>query len=464
MNEHNLSVSASTTIIATATASGRAGVGVIRLSGPQALSIALTIANKKSLTPRMATMSAYTQADGSLIDEGLSLYFPAPHSFTGEDVVELQTHGSPLVLDTLIQRALDLGAELAKPGEFSERAFLNNKMDLTQAEAIADLIDANTQAAAKAAVQSLQGEFSRVITTLNHEITQLRMYVEAAIDFPDEEDVDFIAEGDVINKIQHIKNRINEIEQSAQQGQLLRDGMTIVLAGLPNAGKSSLLNRLAGQERAIVTDIEGTTRDVLREMIAIDGMPLTIIDTAGLRESDDPVETEGIKRARAAIDTADHILYLVDAQQGWRAQDALQIKQLGAASSRTILWNKSDLLISSSAAPSLATGEDQIAQYQLSISATSGLGIEHLREHLKNIIGYQATEGGQYLARRRHLQAIVVAKSHIEAAREVLLSANAGELAAEELRLAHRALGEITGEFTADDLLGVIFSQFCIGK
>lgn len=455
------------TIAAIATPPGRGGIGIIRLSGKQAKAIGLSISRETHLLPRQANFSRYEDADGEIIDEGLTLFFPGPHSFTGEDVVELQAHGSPIALDRLLQRLIQLGARLANPGEFSERAFLNNKIDLTQAEAIADLIDANTQAAAKAAVNSLQGAFSAAIAQVNQSIIALRLYVEAAIDFPDEEDVDFISEGAVVEKLTTLHQQLDAIEQQAHQGQLLRDGMTIVLAGLPNAGKSSLLNQLVGDERAIVTDIAGTTRDVLREVIAVDGMPVTIIDTAGLRESDDVVEAEGIRRAQVAIEQADHVLYLVDSGKGITADDHEQLRRLAQYSeptNRTLLWNKQDNLAQSHDVPGSNGTVETIAAHALRLSAKTGQGVDALREHLKSLAGFRESDGGQFLARRRHLAAIELAQTHVQIAETVLRETNAGELAAEELRLAHQALGEITGEFTADDLLGVIFSQFCIGK
>jgi tRNA modification GTPase len=449
------------TIAAIATAHGRGGIGIIRLSGSKALAIAAELSQLEPaiFIPRYAKLSQYFAADGTLLDEGISLYFPDPHSFTGEDVVELQTHGSPVVLDLILQRLVELGAQLARPGEFSERAFLNDKLDLAQAEAIADLIDATTSSAAKAAVQSLQGVFSQAITELNKQIIHLRMYVEAAIDFPEEEGVDFIADGDVVNKIAGIKQKLEQITVNAQQGQLLRDGLTIVLSGRPNAGKSSLLNCLAGDDRAIVTDIAGTTRDTLRETVSIDGLPVTIIDTAGLRDSADPVEVEGIKRAKTAIQQADHVLYLVDSLQGMQADDRSQLALLGKVKNRTILFNKVDLK-----SDFVTEISKELAAYQLNISAKQGMGIDILKKHIRDLAGFQEAESGQFLARRRHLVALARAKSFIAEAESVLLESNAGELAAEELRLAHLALAEITGEFSADDLLGVIFSQFCIGK
>jgi tRNA modification GTPase len=383
------------------------------------------------------------------------LYFPAPRSFTGEDVLELQGHGSPVALDLLLQRLLKLGVRLARPGEFSERAFLNDKIDLAQAEAIADLIDSSTAQAARSAQRSLQGEFSRLIDALVEELIQLRLYVEAAIDFVDE-DIDFLAEGDIQHKLNDLTARLEQIQHSAKQGQVLRDGLTVVIAGKPNAGKSSLLNQLAGREAAIVTDIAGTTRDLLREYIQIDGMPLHIIDTAGLREGADVVEREGIRRAREAIAKADLVLLMIDDRhaddsEDWRAglPESLPVVRV---------HNKIDL---TGRLPGVSETSNGV---EINLSVKTGAGLEDLRLHLKQCAGYDSGAGEVFIARRRHLDALSRAHAAIANGLKQLLGPRAPELLAEDLRLAQYALSEITGEFTPDDLLGRIFSSFCIGK
>lgn len=442
------------TICAVATPPGRGGVGMVRASGPAAGAIAETLLGAAP-RPRHAHFARFRTADGELIDEGLLLYFPGPASFTGEDVLELHGHGGPVVLDRLLRRVIELGARQARPGEFSERAFLNGKLDLAQAEAVADLIAASTEAAARAAVRSLQGEFSQAVQALVESLIELRVYVESAIDFPDEE-IDFLSEGDVLGRLDAIAAQLAEVQTSARRGQVLRDGMTVVIAGQPNVGKSSLLNRLAGYDAAIVTDIAGTTRDVLREHIHLDGMPLHVIDTAGLRDSADPVEQEGIRRAWQAIGNADRLLLILDDRAGLGEAEQAILTRLPPGIGTTIVRNKIDL---SGAEPGIVDTEQGV---EVRLSALSGEGLPLLREHLKASMGY--TGQGSFIARRRHLEALDRAQAYLAAGREQLLAHQAGELLAEDLRLAQEALGEITGAFTSDDLLGRIFSSFCIGK
>jgi tRNA modification GTPase len=395
----------------------------------------------------------FKAADGTPLDDGIALYFPAPHSFTGEDVLELQGHGGTVVLDMLLKRCLELGVRLARPGEFSERAFLNDKLDLAQAEAIADLIDSGSEQAARSALRSLQGEFSAAVNVLLTGLIELRVYVEAALDFPDEE-IDFLADAAVTNRLEAIKQQLHTIFLKARQGSLLRDGMHLVIVGRPNAGKSSLLNALAGQETAIVTEIAGTTRDVLRERINLEGMPLHIVDTAGLRDSDDPVEKIGIERAWAEIAKADLILLLVDDTCHDEPANAGILARLPPHLPRITVHNKVDL----SGKPPGKQGE------HLYISAKHAQGIEDLRAELKTRMGYQGEAEDTFISRRRHLQALEETQAAVERAEFQLREFNAGELMAEELRTAQDALGQITGRFTPDDLLGEIFSSFCIGK
>jgi len=446
----------SDTIAAIATAPGRGGVGVIRISGSNLLPFAFALTGKTP-KPRYATLAEFRAADGSTIDSGLLLYFPDPHSFTGEDVLELQGHGGPVVMQMLLARCLDLGARLAEPGEFSRRAFLNGKLDLAQAEAVADLIDAATSSAARSAIRSLQGEFSKAIHSLTDELINLRMLVEATLDFP-EEDIDFLKAADAFGRLERLQIRLAEIFDRAGQGKLLQSGLHVVLAGQPNVGKSSLLNRLAGDDLAIVTPIAGTTRDALRSTIQIEGIPLHIIDTAGLRETEDEVEKIGIERSWKEIDRADVILLLVDARSGVAEADRDILGRLPERLKRITIYNKIDL------SGRQAERHDEPDSIAISLSARSGEGIELLRQELLRIAGWHQTED-VFIARERHLRALASAQEHIAAARRVVEARlPAIELFAEELRLAQQALGEITGEFTADDLLGVIFSRFCIGK
>ncbi len=442
-------------IAAIATPPGRGGVGIVRISGPDVSVFAEQIAGLLP-QPRQALLRDFRDQHGDIIDSGLLLYFPAPHSFTGEHVLELQGHGGPVVMDMLLQRVLSLGARLARPGEFSERAFLNDKMDLAQAEAIADLIDSETQAAARLASRSLQGEFSKRVHALVDSITRLRMYVEAAIDFPEEE-IDFLSDGRVEADLESIINLVQALQKSAHTGQLLRDGMKLVIAGLPNAGKSSLLNALSGADRAIVTEVPGTTRDVLREQIQIDGMPLHLIDTAGLRESSDLVEKEGIRRTRSELDSADHILWVFDSASDPLAQ-GLQQSALPTRLSVTLIANKLD---QTDEQPRIS---DRDGLACIHLSAKKNIGVDNLRNHLKQVMGYTGPQEGDFIARRRHLDAIARTDQHLQAGKQALLAGISGELLAEDLRQAQLSLSEITGVFSADDLLGEIFSSFCIGK
>lgn len=447
------------TIAALATPPGRGGVGIIRISGPQAGMIAERVIGHVP-APRQAEYLPFLSHDGEPLDTGLALYFPAPHSFTGEDVLELHGHGGPVVMDLILKCVFALGARPARPGEFSERAFLNDKMDLAQAEAVADLIDSASEQAARLAVRSLQGAFSQRVNELVAALTELRVYVESAIDFPEEE-IDFLADGQVQTRLNAVQADLAETQAAAQQGNLLREGMTVVIAGRPNVGKSTLLNALAGRETAIVTDIPGTTRDILREHIQIDGLPLHIIDTAGLRESADAVEQEGIRRAWAEIEKADRILLLHDATQAMDEPEKALLEQLAAAGPPiTRVINKVDLL---AGVPTPSEPPQEISD-ELFVSAKTGQGLDPLREHLKACVGYQAGGEGQFMARRRHLEALSLAQHHLEQGQQQLQEYAAGELLAEELRQAQMALSKITGEFTADDLLGQIFSSFCVGK
>jgi tRNA modification GTPase TrmE len=444
------------TIAALATPPGRGGIGVIRVSGPLAATIAREILGELP-RPRRAVLRPFRDADGHALDTGLALYFAAPASFTGEDVLELHGHGGPVVMDMLLARTLQLGARMAEAGEFSRRAFLNDKFDLAQAEAIADLIDSGSVEAARAALRSMQGEFSVAVHSLTEAVTETRMHVEAAIDFPEEE-IDFLADTALRGRIDGAIELCEQIAAKARQGALLREGMTVVIAGRPNAGKSSLLNRLAGYDAAIVTAIPGTTRDVLRERIAIDGMPLHVADTAGLREEADVVEAEGIRRARQEMSRADRILYVVDAERRLAAQEIeRELATLPADIPATLVVNKIDLL-------GLSSRYEQSQPPRLYLSATTGEGVDLLREHLKECMGFQGADSGTVSARRRHLDALARADRHLQEARRQLLDRRAGELMAEELRQAQQALAEITGAFTSDDLLGRIFSSFCIGK
>lgn len=448
------------TICAVATPAGRGGVGVVRVSGPLCAQLCAQITGLTP-APRSLQYASFRDPLGGLIDTGMSLFFRSPHSFTGEDVWELQTHGSPVVLDQLLQLLVQLGCRLARPGEFSERAFLNDKLDLAQAEAIADLIDSRSTAAARNAVRSLQGEFSRLIYALVDEITALRVYVEASIDFPDE-DVDFLSRGDVGLRLAALRARLSEIQSQARQGVLLREGIRIVIAGEPNVGKSTLLNALAGIEAAIVTDIPGTTRDLLRQEITLAGVPIHILDTAGLRDSSDPVEQEGMRRARAAIAEADRVLLLVDIRSREQLPANAVWNELRAdpasAAKLTVVFNKTDLA-------GLPPGiQNERGVTTIHLSAKLGAGLDLLRQHILDCAGFHAQDEGGFLARRRHLDALQRAATALTDATIQLEQHKAGELVAEDLHRAQDALGEITGVVTADALLGEIFSRFCIGK
>jgi tRNA modification GTPase len=444
------------TIVAAATPPGRGGIGIVRLSGPAAQSIATAVLG--TLPPaRRAVFAAFRDVEQQTLDAGLALFFPGPHSYTGEDVVEFHGHGGPVIVESLIARLVELGARRANAGEFTQRAFLNDKLDLTQAEAVADLIDAGSREAARAAMRSLQGEFSTMIQVLTTAVIELRTHVEAAIDFPEEE-VDFLADQALAQRVATVRQHFDAVTRSAGQGRLLRDGMTVVLAGAPNAGKSSLLNRLAGYDAAIVTAVPGTTRDVLRERIHVDGMPLHILDTAGLRVALDAVEEEGIRRAQLEMARADRVLFVIDGAHDPTAQAYRELAAtLPAPVPVTLVYNKSDLTEPGSvAAPNGVP--------RIDVSALTGQGLDALRSHLKSCMGYHTLESGSVSARQRHLQALARARASVEAAADILQQTRAGELVAQELRVAQRALDEISGEFTNEDLLGRIFSSFCIGK
>ena len=453
------------TIAAIATPLGRGGVGIIRLSGARAYDIACQLTGKQAFTPRLASFCRFYQADGSVIDEGLVLYFKAPHSFTGEDVIELQGHGGMILQSLLLTRTFELGARQANAGEFSYRAFDNDKLDLVQAEAIADAIDATSAAAASSAIRSLSGEFSVKINDLLEQLIHLRLHVEAAIDFPDEEDVDFLSDGVIQNKLEQTQAQIAQVLATAKQGQLLRDGIHVVLAGRPNAGKSSLLNTLAGQERAIVTDVAGTTRDTLQETVVLKGLTLHLTDTAGLRETEDTVERIGIERARAAIAQADLLLMVYDRTRDIAGTDgvlALAEQLFGALPDTKrllMIANKSDLLNDTDEAVLV----NKSGYTHVNVSCETNQGIDVLIDALCDRVGFHPAENS-LIARTRHLDALRRTSDHLAAAHEQLVVFAAGELVAESLRQAQQSLGEITGAFSADDLLGKIFGSFCIGK
>ncbi|MDR2924764.1 MAG: tRNA uridine-5-carboxymethylaminomethyl(34) synthesis GTPase MnmE [Azoarcus sp.] len=446
------------TIAAIATPPGRGGVGIVRVSGSNLAAFCAALIGKVP-APRCAALADFRADDGSPIDSGLVLYFPAPASFTGEDVLELHGHGGAIVMGLLLTRCLELGARLAEPGEFTRRAFLNGKLDLAQAEAVADLIDASTAAAAKSAVRSLSGEFSRAVHELVEELTSLRMLVEATLDFPEEE-IDFLRQADAFGRVERLEARLEAVRATAKRGKLLQTGLHVVLVGAPNVGKSSLLNRLSGDELAIVTPVPGTTRDALRHTIQIRGIPLHIIDTAGLRDTGDEVEKIGIARTWKAIDEADLALFLSDARNGLGAHDCAILEKLPAGLPRVIVRNKIDL--TDEEPEKHAQGIGSIQATAISLSARTGKGLELLEAALLEIAGWHGTEN-TFVARERHLQAIESAAEHLAQARAELAH-SALELFAENLRLAQNALSQITGEFTSDDLLGEIFSRFCIGK
>jgi tRNA modification GTPase len=445
------------TIVAAATPPGRGGVGIVRISGPKTPELAAVLVGELP-APRRATFASFLDARQDPIDAGLALFFPAPHSYTGEHVLELHGHGGPLVMEALVGRALELGARRAQPGEFTQRAFLNDKLDLAQAEAIADMIDAGSRAAVRAAMRSLQGEFSAMVRGLTEAVIELRTYVEAAIDFPEEE-IDFLADRELAERFEAVRDHFAAVLASARQGQLLREGMVVVIAGRPNAGKSSLLNRLAGYDAAIVTPVPGTTRDVVRERIHLDGMPLHVLDTAGLRQGGDVVEEEGIRRAQAEMQRADRVLFVIDVVEDPQGSAVREERaRLPADVPLTLVFNKCDL------AAGLPVADEAGGPPRFMISALTGAGLAELRAHLKACMGFQSVDGGAISARRRHLEALSLARGHTEEASRLLTERRAGELVAEELRAAQLALNEITGEFTSEDLLGRIFAGFCIGK
>ena len=446
---------AADTIVACATATGRGGIAVVRISGPAAGSIALGLLAKLP-APRCADLAAFVDAAGSTIDTGLALWFPGPHSFTGEDVLELHAHGSRVVVEMLIERACELGARPAQPGEFSSRAFLNDKLDLAQAEAIADLIDSSSRTAARAAQRSLQGDFSATILELNAAVTAVRVYVEAALDFPEEE-IDFLSDAALRAQVDEVRLHFDAVERTVRQGCLLRDGVTLVLAGRPNAGKSSLLNALAGYDAAIVTPLAGTTRDVVRETIELDGLRVNLIDTAGLRSTVDPAEVEGVRRAKAELSVADHALVIVDSTATSPAEQAALLAELPDGLSHTWVLNKID--ISGATAGPMPGTRDTVA-----VSALTGAGVAQLRAHLLQRFGYEPAGEGAMTARQRHLASLQTARAHFDAAAAYLSGTVPGELMAEELLQVQNALAEITGQFSSDDLLGEIFANFCIGK
>lgn len=441
------------TIAAIATAPGRAGIGIVRISGSSLTDMSARLVNRR-LPPRRAMLADFLDTQGEVIDRGIVLYFPAPHSYTGEDVLELQGHGGPVVLQMLLRRCLELGARLAEPGEFTKRAYLNDKLDLAQAESVADLIDATTAQAARSALRSLQGAFSERIEELTRALIELRTVVEATLDFPDEE-IEFLRRADAEGRLAALRDQLAHVQQASQQGSLLREGMHVVLAGQPNVGKSSLLNRMAGEELAIVTEIPGTTRDAIRQSIDVNGVPAHIIDTAGLRDSSDTVEKLGIARTWAAIGKADLVLLVIDCTAGESASDNAILARLPRSLPCIRVMNKIDL-IGRTAALQRTDGATVVW-----LSAKTGEGIELLRQALLDTVGWRGGGEGLFMARERHLQALAAAQAHLERATQL---ARQLELFAEELRLSQEALGAITGEYTADDLLGEIFSRFCIGK
>ena len=450
------------TIAAIATAPGRGGIGIVRISGPACTAIATALLGAVPAA-RKAELRGFLDERGAALDAGLALYFPEPHSYTGEDVLELQGHGGPVVMDLLLRRVLALGARLAAPGEFTERAFLNDKLDLAQAEAVADLIDSGSSEAARAALRSLQGEFSTQVHDLAESVLELRMWVEAAIDFPEEE-VDFLADRALAARMEFIRGRFAELAETARQGALLRDGLTLVIAGRPNAGKSSLLNRLAGYDAAIVTPLPGTTRDVLRERIEIDGLPLHLLDTAGLRDSTDEIEAEGIRRAHQELGRAGRVLFVVDASDA-AAVAAIpdDVAALPTRAPCTVVMNKIDVAgIDPGIDADVGVETDPVPRVRL--SARTGAGLDALRAHLKDCVGFHPAGGGALSARARHLDALRRARAHVEEAHRLLIERHAGELVAQELTDAQQQLGEITGQVTSEDLLGRIFGSFCIGK
>jgi len=445
------------TICAVATPAGTGGLGIVRVSGPGVPELSRVLLGYLP-SARYATLADFKDSEGKVIDSGIALYFSAPHSFTGEHVLELQGHGGAFILQQLMQRVLDLGARAARPGEFSERAFLNDKLDLVQAEAIADLIESGSSAAARAAQRSLQGVFSTQVNALSEELTALRVFVEAAIDFPDEE-IDFLAESDVLQRLDTARQNLAGLLAGARQGRLLRDGIVLAIIGRPNAGKSSLLNALSGQDSAIVTEIPGTTRDVLREQIDIEGIPVHVADTAGIRETSDLIEAEGVRRARKTLESADIVLLIKDARDEEDPENDLRT-ELPAGITTIVVGNKIDLLPNQG--HRFKRTEETGAPVW--ISAKTGQGMDLLRSRIRNAVGATDLAEGSFSARQRHIDCLKRTEGHLASGHRVMESMQAGELLAEELRLAQQALGEITGEMLPDDLLGEIFSSFCIGK
>lgn len=448
-----LTVSAQDTIAAIATASGAGGIGIVRVSGSLCQEIAIQILGHCP-TPRYAAYLDFKQASADLIDRGIAIYYQAPHSYTGEDVLELQGHGGTALMQILLARCIELGARQAAPGEFTQRAFLNDKLDLAQAEAVADVINAATVEAAKSAVRSLSGEFSNAVNQLLNQLVELRMYVEACLDFPEEE-IDFITQGHVAEKIAHNQQALENIFSKAKQGALLRDGINVVLIGQPNVGKSSLMNALSGEEVAIVTSVAGTTRDTIKSAIQINGVPLHIVDTAGLRETEDEVEKIGIARTYQATESAHIALLLLDAAHGISANEKAILGRLPQEITKIWVHNKIDVSHES------AKIVEKNNETHIFLSAKTGEGLALLKDHLLALVGYQQNSEGIFMARARHLDALIQVKQHLQQAGQQI---NSAELVAEELQLAQAALNRITGEFTTDDLLGEIFSRFCIGK
>ena len=440
------------TIVAAATPPGKGGIGIVRISGPDTEIIAAAMLGKVP-APRLATLAKIRNKDGDDLDSGIALYFPGSASYTGEPVLELQGHGGPVVVASVIDAAVIFGARRAEPGEFSKRAFLNGKLDLVQAEAIADLIDSGTSQAARAALRSLSGSFSQAVATLQEQLINLRLHVEAAIDFPEEE-IDFLTDSDLLRKIDACDAAFGKLQRETNIGRVLRDGLQMVIVGKPNAGKSSLLNLLSGQEAAIVTEVAGTTRDILRERIEIDGLAVELVDTAGLRDNPDRIEAEGIRRAREALRKTDGVLWIQDAST---ARTEQLDEEIPHDTPVIILRNKIDV---SGDTPGRSAEDPMI----LHISAKTGAGIDDLRETIRQLAGYKDLGEGAFTARRRHVDAIVVAAEHFQRGKVALEKNKAGELFAEDLRLSQAALGEVTGAFSSDDLLGRIFSEFCIGK
>ena len=443
------------TIVAAATPPVIGGIGIVRISGPDVPAIARSLIGRLPQA-RVATLGDFHDANGVAIDSGLALYFPEPGSFTGEPVLELHGHGGPVVIGLLIEAAVALGARQARPGEFSKRAFLNDKLDLVQAEAIADLIGSGTSQAARAALRSLSGAFSAAVDVLQEQLVRLRLHVEAAIDFPEEE-IDFLSDQQLLARIDDCDKAFDALLEEAQAGRVLRDGYQVIIVGQPNAGKSSLLNLLSGQEAAIVTEVAGTTRDIIREKIDIDGLLVELIDTAGLRDNPDQIEAEGIRRARKAIKNADAVLWIQDASKKEEESLAALGEELPGDVPLITVVNKIDLT-------GLSAGFANDQPLVVNISAKTGAGTAALRDEIRKLAGHKDTGEGSFTARRRHVEALRKAKDHFDTGKKALDESKAGELLAEELRLAQEALAEITGEFTSDDLLGKIFSEFCIGK